>query len=46
MPSFTYSARNRTGLIEKGSVFAADRAAATASLNEKGRPDRPVTGNT
>jgi type IV pilus assembly protein PilC len=35
MPSFTYSARDKAGLIQKGTLFANDRAAATASLNEK-----------
>ncbi len=36
MANFTYSARNKTGGIEKGTLFAADRAAATANLIEKG----------
>ena len=36
MPSFSYSARNKGGLIEKGTQFATDRAAATASLIDKG----------
>jgi len=36
MGSFTYSARDKSGAIQKGSVFAADRAAATASLSSKG----------
>lgn len=36
MGSFTYSARDKSGAIQKGSVFAADRAAATASLSGKG----------
>lgn len=36
MANFTYSARDKGGLIQKGSVFAADRAGATASLIEKG----------
>jgi type IV pilus assembly protein PilC len=36
MGQFTYSARDKTGAIMKGSVFAADRPAATASLAEKG----------
>ncbi len=36
MATFSYSARDKAGLIQKGSLFAADRAAATASLGEKG----------
>jgi type IV pilus assembly protein PilC len=36
MANFNYSARDKTGLIQKGSVFAPDRAAATASLAGKG----------
>lgn len=36
MSSFVYSARDKTGLIQKGTLFANDRAAATASLIEKG----------
>lgn len=36
MANFTYSARNKTGGIEKGTLFAGDRAAATANLIEKG----------
>lgn len=36
MASFTYSARDKTGLIQKGSVFANDRVSAAASLAEKG----------
>ncbi|MBW4060994.1 type II secretion system F family protein [Candidatus Saccharibacteria bacterium] len=36
MASFTYSARNKGGLIQKGTMVAIDRAAATASLIEKG----------
>ena len=36
MANFNYSARNKTGGIEKGSLFAADRAAATANLISKG----------
>ncbi len=36
MASFSYSARDKTGVIQKGSLFASDRAAATASLTEKG----------
>ena len=36
MANFTYSARNKTGGIEKGTLFAADRAAATANLITKG----------
>lgn len=35
MANFAYSARTKTGAIEKGTLFAADRAAATASLSEK-----------
>ena len=36
MGQFSYSARDKTGAIKKGSLFAADRPAATASLAEKG----------
>jgi len=36
MSTFSYSARDKAGLIQKGSLFAPDRAAATASLAEKG----------
>ena len=36
MATFSYSARGKTGAIEKGTLFAADRAAATANLVEKG----------
>jgi type IV pilus assembly protein PilC len=36
MGHFSYSARNKSGAIEKGSVFAPDRAAAAAGLVEKG----------
>ncbi|HVQ44048.1 MAG TPA: type II secretion system F family protein [Candidatus Saccharimonadia bacterium] len=36
MGQFSYSARDKSGAITKGSVFAADRPAATASLVEKG----------
>jgi type IV pilus assembly protein PilC len=36
MASFTYSARDKAGAIQKGSLVAADRAAASASLTEKG----------
>ena len=36
MASFTYSARDKAGVIQKGSLFAGDRAAAAASLIEKG----------
>lgn len=36
MGQFSYSAHNKSGGIEKGTVFAADRAGATASLTEKG----------
>lgn len=36
MGQFTYSARDKTGAIKKGSVFAGDRAGATAGLVEKG----------
>ena len=36
MATFSYSARDKAGLIQKGSLFAPDRAAATASLAEKG----------
>lgn len=36
MSSFSYSARDKTGMVQKGSLFAADRAGATAALAEKG----------
>jgi type IV pilus assembly protein PilC len=36
MGQFSYSARDKAGAIQKGSVFAADRAAAAAGLVEKG----------
>lgn len=36
MGSFSYSARGKTGAIEKGVLFAADRAAVAAGLVEKG----------
>lgn len=36
MGQFSYSARDKTGAIKKGSMFAPDRPAATASLVEKG----------
>ncbi len=36
MGQFSYSARDTTGAIKKGSLFAPDRPAATASLVEKG----------
>ena len=36
MGQFSYSARDKSGAIKKGSVFAPDRAAATAGLVEKG----------
>ncbi len=35
MGQFSYSARDKTGAIKKGTLFAADRPAATASLAEK-----------
>ncbi len=35
MPSFTYSARDKAGAIQKGSLVAVDRAGATAALAEK-----------
>lgn len=35
MANFIYSARDKDGNIQKGSLFAPDRAAATASLTEK-----------
>lgn len=35
MAAFSYSARDKDGAIQKGTLFAADRAAATASLTEK-----------
>jgi type IV pilus assembly protein PilC len=36
MGQFSYSARDKTGAIMKGSVFAADRPAAAAGLTQKG----------
>jgi type IV pilus assembly protein PilC len=36
MALFSYSARDKTGVIQKGTVFAGDRAGATANLAEKG----------
>src|ERR1700683_2557744 len=36
MGQFSYTAHNKSGAIEKGTVFAGDRAGATASLTEKG----------
>ncbi len=36
MGQFSYSARDKTGAITKGSLFAADRAAASAALQSKG----------
>lgn len=36
MGQFSYSARDKSGAIMKGTLFAADRPAATASLAEKG----------
>src|SRR6266403_417453 len=36
MGQFSYSARDKTGAIMKGAVFAPDRAAAAAGLTEKG----------
>ena len=36
MSSFSYTARNKTGVVSKGTVFANDRAAATSELQEKG----------
>src|SRR5476651_1775021 len=36
MGQFSYSARDKTGAIRKGTSFAPDRAAATAGLVEKG----------
>lgn len=36
MANFSYSARAKNGSIEKGNLFASDRAAATASLIDKG----------
>src|SRR5476651_1307771 len=35
MGQFSYSARDKTGAIRKGTLFAPDRAAATAGLVEK-----------
>ncbi len=35
MGQYSYSARDKTGAIKKGTLFAADRPAATASLAEK-----------
>jgi type IV pilus assembly protein PilC len=36
MGQFSYSARDKSGAIQKGALFAPDRAAATASLASKG----------
>jgi type IV pilus assembly protein PilC len=36
MASFSYSARDKSGAIQKGNLFAGDRAAASAALAEKG----------
>ncbi len=36
MALFSYSARDKAGVIQKGTVFAGDRAGATAGLVEKG----------
>jgi len=36
MAGFNYSARTKTGIIQKGTLFALDRAAAAASLLDKG----------
>lgn len=36
MGQYSYSARNKAGAIQKGSLFAADRAAAAANLSSKG----------
>jgi type IV pilus assembly protein PilC len=36
MGQFSYSARDRSGVIQKGSVFAPDRAGASAALQGKG----------
>lgn len=36
MGQFSYSARDKAGVISKGTLFAPDRAAATAGLAEKG----------
>jgi len=36
MGQFSYSARDKSGKVQKGSLFAADRAGATANLTEKG----------
>lgn len=36
MGQFSYSARDKSGAISKGNLFAADRPAATAALAEKG----------
>ncbi len=36
MASFIYSARDKAGVIQKGNLFAPDRAGATASLIDKG----------
>ncbi len=36
MANFTYSARDKAGIIRKGTVFADDRAAAAAALSTRG----------
>src|SRR4051812_33730691 len=36
MGQFSYSAKDKSGIIQKGQLFAPDRAAAAAGLTEKG----------
>jgi type II secretory pathway component PulF len=36
MGQFSYSAKDKSGIIQKGDLFAPDRAAAAAALAEKG----------
>ena len=36
MGQFSYSARDKSGVIQKGNVFAPDRAGASAALQAKG----------
>jgi type IV pilus assembly protein PilC len=36
VPQFSYSARDKSGAVQKGSIFAPDRPAATAAIQAKG----------
>ena len=46
MGQYTYSARNKAGVIQKGTLFASDRAAAAANLSGKGLTPILVTEQT